>query len=773
MKRIPSFILMCGICLGLSHAARPARADEIDDSIKKVTAADFGQEADAFGKVDAWVIASKDNAEQRKLVLSRMAAMLDDPKSTPAAKDFACRQLYRLGNEEAVPTIAKLLAKKETADIALYALERMTAPAAGAALRSALPSSEGIVRVGIINALGQRRDREALAAIAALTTDGNVAIAEAALAALGKIASPEAAASLKEARTKVSCELAAPAATALLACAAGLMKDGNTAEAEAIYTSMYVPKEAPFIRAAALKGLIAVTPQQAVTLIVSALACPCPIVRGAAGEAARQISTPDATEALAKAMADLKPSAQILLLHALKDRQDRKALPAVTAAAGSSEQSVRLAALGAIAVLGDSGSISLLIRSIGGQDPEAGAARAALNALKGADIDATIVQEIEKGDAKVKTELIRSLAARYAKATLPTLWKSATDADESVRVESFKALAGLATPQDIPQALALLTKESADGARTQAEATVQILAKRIKEPKPQIEAILAALPSVEGNCPGRCALIRILGNLHNEGGLDAILAALKSPEAKLKEVALRALADWKKPAPLAAVFEVVQAESPDGLRPVALQAYFRLLALPSDRKPAETVEMYKKGLALATRVEEKKLAITALGDVGDRSSVELVKQYKGDKDLAAEVKAALDKLMHRPRSVSASNATGEAKAAIDGDIKSRWSTNTPMVKGQWFQIDMGWESEITKITLDAGSSAGDFPRLYEVFVSNNPENWGDPVAKGEGKGAVTEIVCQPKSGRYVRIVQNGKADGAYWSIHELKVETKD
>jgi hypothetical protein len=260
--------------------------------------------------------------------------------------------------------------------------------------------------------------------------------------------------------------------------------------------------------------------------------------------------------------------------------------------------------------------------------------------------------------------------------------------------------------------------------------------------------------------------------LQGDGALEPIRACVKSDDAGLRDTAIRAMAEWKTAAPLTDLYDVAQKGASEGVGLVALQAYFRMLTLPGDRPAAETVKLYEKGLTLAKRPEEKKQAIAGLAEVPDKRAMEMLKRFQADKDLKADADAALQKLLNRSRQATASHNPNEAKNALDGNPDTRWTTGVKMDKGMWFQVDLGWESEVTKLVLDTTKSPGDYPRGYEVYVSNSPENWGEPVAKGEGKGPVTEITCKPKSGRYIRIVQTGASDGAFWSIHELKIETK-
>ncbi|QJE98797.1 discoidin domain-containing protein [Luteolibacter luteus] len=118
---------------------------------------------------------------------------------------------------------------------------------------------------------------------------------------------------------------------------------------------------------------------------------------------------------------------------------------------------------------------------------------------------------------------------------------------------------------------------------------------------------------------------------------------------------------------------------------------------------------------------------------------------------------------------SASRNTSNAGRAIDLTISTRWDTGQAQVPGQWFQLDMLTARTFDKIVLDQGTSANDWPRGYQVHVSNDGINWGIPVATGVGTSGITTITFAPQSARYIRITQTGTVAGLYWSIHELSI----
>jgi len=118
---------------------------------------------------------------------------------------------------------------------------------------------------------------------------------------------------------------------------------------------------------------------------------------------------------------------------------------------------------------------------------------------------------------------------------------------------------------------------------------------------------------------------------------------------------------------------------------------------------------------------------------------------------------------------TASHHAEGCKAAIDNDIKSRWSSGTTQKPGMWFAFDMGNERELTSLVLDSSQSADDYPRQYSVEISSDGKQWSKPVASGKGENAILEIVLPATKARHVRISQHGHSRGKHWSIHQLEV----
>jgi hypothetical protein len=137
------------------------------------------------------------------------------------------------------------------------------------------------------------------------------------------------------------------------------------------------------------------------------------------------------------------------------------------------------------------------------------------------------------------------------------------------------------------------------------------------------------------------------------------------------------------------------------------------------------------------------------------------------------------KVYGQPPALSRSGWTASASAsaggqppsnALDGSSSTRWSTGASQTNGQWFQVDMASSKTFSSVVLDATASSGDYPRGYQVNVSNDGTNWGGPVASGSGSSAVTTINFAQQNARYIRVTQTSTGQtGNWWSIHEFNV----
>jgi HEAT repeat protein len=224
--------------------------------LEKVKTYDWGQSRLALTEVEDVIKKAYGNKDETAKIEKSLLSVLESPDATRAGKDFVCRQLSIIGTEKSIPALAKMLTDEEASDMARFALERIPAEAVNEALRQALSKTSGKTKVGIINSLGARSDSKAVAALDKLMYETEPMIAEAAISALGKIASAEATQSLATAKDKVSDKLKAVALDAYLKCADKLIAQGKKTQALAIYKELQKEGLPKPIRTAAVTGMV-------------------------------------------------------------------------------------------------------------------------------------------------------------------------------------------------------------------------------------------------------------------------------------------------------------------------------------------------------------------------------------------------------------------------------------------------------------------------------------------------------------------------------------
>ncbi len=114
-------------------------------------------------------------------------------------------------------------------------------------------------------------------------------------------------------------------------------------------------------------------------------------------------------------------------------------------------------------------------------------------------------------------------------------------------------------------------------------------------------------------------------------------------------------------------------------------------------------------------------------------------------------------------------------AVIDG-TSARWTTGIAQAGGEWLQIDFGKPVGIRRVNLQQGMTySNDYPRGYQVVVSDKSQNLQGPVATtGVGMSGVTTTIVLPQVmvGRYLLIEQTDTSL-SWWSVEEIEVSCFD
>jgi HEAT repeat protein len=643
-------MLLLLVAVGLPSLSIPARAadvapagESLEQALDYLKTYQLGKDRRPLERLEAIAAASVKDPNRRRDIAEKLAAMLPQEMSYEG-KDFVLRELYAIGTPAEIPAVAKLLTDDKYSHMSRYVLESMGSPEAAAAIREALPKANGRTLIGIVNSLGNLRDAESIGALAGLIKSDDEPLACAAAGALGRIGTPEAAKALASIDTPARPKVNEAVADARIRCADRLLADGRNDDAIAIYEASRKSETVPPpVRIAAARGLVKARGEAAAPLVVEMLKSEDRPTMVMGGGLARQLRGGNSAVALADALGSLRPEAQEVLIAALADRGDAAARQPVAALVTSPEQSVRVAALRALASLGDASDVPMLLdKSSKGDNVEREAARFALARVRGNEVNNAVLKGIspepDAGDRSV--EGVRALAARGAAEHVPTLIGLAKQGkSDAVRSAAIAALGTLVEQKDYGALIELLTAAQNDAEHDAAKTALATAAVRLDAIDPSAEAIAAAARSAPP--AAKAQLLEALSRVGGGKALEAIRASLNDSDPAVVDAAVRALGQWRDGAVIADLGRIMESGKPTH-RVLALRGLSRLLAMQENRRPPDAMlEICRRMMAAAERPEEKRLVLGRIGEIKDARALELATPHLNDPALRNEAATAV------------------------------------------------------------------------------------------------------------------------------------
>ncbi len=563
--------------------------------------------------------------------------------SDTGAKANACRELKVCGTERSIPLLAALLTDAELSHSARFALESMPYPAASAALRETLDKTSGLVRSGVIDSLGQRRDALAAKSIAGDLGSKDQILVAAAATALGKIGTPEAASFLTAAHATAVPAVRTKIDDGLLLCADRLRVVGQRAEAARIYELLSQPGEPRVIRAGALRGRIQAADSKSLGLIAAWLADADPMLRAAAAGELRSLSDGDLC-GIADRMGGFPATSQVAVLAAMGIRGRSQFTPTVLAAVTSPYESVRLAAARALGTVGDVTALPALVKWAAAKGPLGETARQSLEIVCGPKIDDQILTALRgERDPLRRVEWIGVIEVRRPASAVPLLLGEAIGQNAMVAARALAALGKLAAPGDIPALAGVCLKIGhgplqEDAERALVRTCLQLDA--TKRAQPLLAMYRAATPA------DQLALLPLLGRV---GGADVrplVQTALASNDPATYEAGVRAISNWPDAASADQLWQLAQTAKELAQRQWALRAFVRVVSLPGGASYNEKLEKLKQAMQLSQTDHERLWVIQRAAAVRSVECLRFLVPYLGQPDLAQQTCASVVELAH-------------------------------------------------------------------------------------------------------------------------------
>lgn len=621
--------LSCLVLAGLLAAAGQPSEERLVAELKSY---DYSKPRAALRALE--LLIARARGGQRQALADRLVALFADQTTPLPARRFIARQLPLLATSRHVPTIARLLDDPKTAGMARRVLEAIPGEESLGVLRGLVGKAKGRLLIGAVNSLGVRRDAKALEATSPLLRSDDEAVASAAAEALGKIATPGTAQALLKAAPQAKARLFVR--DALIQCARALAKE-NPALAWNICQRLWDTAASAPERVAALATAASASPQRSVPILLSALDSRDPQVGAAALELAARTESPELTKALIARLGKAPDAQKARLATVIGRRGDKAALPAVLPLLDAKDQSVRLAAIEALATLGDAAAVERLL-SVAATEGGAtqAAARRTLALVKATGAEERLRRLARGAEPRIRAEAVRILAARGATTATLVFLAAAKDSDAQVRQAALEALAQLGTDKDFQPLLSAWLAAKEPGDLSAFEKALAAVAQRASQRETCAKTLLAALAKAPGE--RKVPILRLLATLGGERALAAVTEHLEDKNPKVAEAAVRALAAWRDTAACPALFQLA-AKSPNKLyRVLALRGYLRLAGAAPTK---ERLELLRKARTLATHTEAKRMLLAALAELDNAGAADLAASFLSDPNVKTEAAAAL------------------------------------------------------------------------------------------------------------------------------------
>ncbi len=650
-------------------------AAEIDALLPAVRAYHFGADRAPLAQIEQLVQQSLGHPEQKAALAARLATVLNGDAAYDA-KQFVCRQLARIGGDAEIPALAALLTSGDEplTHMAVYALGRNPSPRATAALLRALPETRGRARLNLVTELGRRRAGEAVPALDQLADDPDPATRAGALAALGRIGTPEARRVLTRRLAAAPPPAPTPLARAALAAAAAIPDGKVRGDDQKLLQLLNAPRQSDLTRAAIL-GMRVRRGWGTWDEAITALADPAKAVRHQAGQLLRLLPPPVLARIAPETVARWPVDSRRALLGALSGPAHA---PLALARVNDPDPSVQAAALAALGRLGDATVVPTLVQAAATRRGAVrDAARHSLARLVADGVNRSLVNLLGTSrDAAAQREILRALTARDATDSAPQLCRLVLTTPPPVRVAALRSLRDLATPDDLPALLDLLAQVD-DAQAGEAETAVAAVVRRAPDAASATRTVLDRLAAAR-SLAHRQRLLRTLGGVGGSAVLTALREALRDDASEIRLTALRVLSEWPDAQPLADLRRVAREGATPRERALALGGWVRMIGTDPRLTPAQQFAQLKAAFAVAPDAGARRRVIGALGKVASPEAFAFARELMARPELRAEAQSATVQLARmfagalpaKARPVLAAIAQAPASAEIERQARA-------------------------------------------------------------------------------------------------------
>jgi len=615
---------------------------ELPEILCQLKTYEQGKNDNLILELNAFIRSHRTSREETLEIEQQLISFLKTDATT-SAKMEVCRHLRIIGSKESVSVLENMLLKKETTDMARYALEKIPGPESRDALLKTLNKTSGLIKAGIVSSIGHRKIPEAVPRLKKLLHENSdSSLSFAAAAALGHIKNSEAYKILLEAFSKTSGELKIQISGSLLKCAEEYLSKGNKGKAQNIYHQILSADLPPSLHHSAIRGKIRASHKKAPQLIVEALKnnknIHSPYI-----EMIPKYFDGSHIEIITDLLPSLPTPAKIQLITVFSLYPEQKVLQAVLRSAESSSQEARIASLKTLKQIGDPSTVGFLAQyAASTKGKEQQEARSSLWGLQGKDINKTIISNLEAEKMpEIQREYIGAVEERRIYSGKNIIFKKLNSDNPKIRIQSIRTLKTITSPEDMPKLIDFLL--SAENSRDRKEMinTIAFTALKIKNPLVRGEIVEKTLADVHDPI-SRSSLYLILGRIGDDSTLSLLRKGIREPNEMIQDSVVRAFANWPTPTAADDVHHIAKTSDKPEHQILCTRAYIRMVEMEPFRRPEAAVRSLETALNLSPGVSEKIMILGVLPKFPCKRAAYLAYRLMENKDIEQEAQNAFN-----------------------------------------------------------------------------------------------------------------------------------
>jgi HEAT repeat protein len=615
---------------------------ELSSLLKQLKTYEEGKNDHLVLELNAYMRSHRATKEQR-LECERQLLSFLKTDATETAKMLACRHLRIIGTKESIPVLKDMVLKKETTDMARYALEKIPDTASDKALLTALDQSSGLIKAGIISSLGHRKFSGAVPSLKKILNENTYpSLSLAAAEALGHIRNPEAAEALSNALSQTEGELKVQVTGSLLKCAEQFLSDGENEEASHIYDRILSADLPSSLHNSAIRGKINAAGEKGTEYILEALKNNKKEINPSYIEMIPEYFDSSNITSVCVLLPILPPWAKVQVISVLSLYPGKEVRQAVLDSAQDSSSEVRIASLKTLKQIGDSSIVAFLAqRAASSKGEEKLQARTSLWGLKGDDIDSTVISNLNSEKTpEIQIEYLKTVEQRRIYSGKDAVFNTLRSSSPEVRLQAIRSMKQISSKEDIPKLLEFLKKTENDPDRKEMIYTIAFTALKIQDPLNRGEPVKTVLPEVKDPLT-RSSLYILLGRIGDDSTLPVLRSGLSEKNGMVHDSIVRAFASWPTSTAAEDVLYIAKTSDKPEHRILCLRAYIRMIEMEPYQRPEAAVRSLETALNLTKRAQEKIMILGVLQKFPCDRAANLAEQLTKDSDVEKEAKKTL------------------------------------------------------------------------------------------------------------------------------------